>query len=90
MAFLSTFYQSFGRRERQTDCLLPGVCGRTEDGPAVAGAPAEGAALRGEGAPLGRAGAAPDAPRRVGGLAKYDVVEADKGRGRNNARKMSR
>ena len=64
--------------------LLPGVCGRTEDGPAaVAGAPAEGAALRGEGAPLGgRAGAAPDAPRRVGGLAKYDVVEAEKGEGR--------
>ena len=60
--------------------LLPGVCGRTEDGPAaVAGAPAEGAALRGECAPLGRrAGAAPDAPRRVGGLAKHDVVEAEK------------
>ena len=61
--------------------LLPGVCGRAEDGPAaVAAAPAEGAALRGEGAlPLGRrAGAAPDAPRRVGGLAKHDVVEAEK------------
>ena len=63
--------------------LLPGVCGRTEEGPAAvaAAAPAEGAALRGERAPLGRrgrAGAAPDAPRRVGGLAKHDVVEAEK------------
>ena len=49
----------------------------------MAGAPAEGAALRGECAPLGRrAGAAPDAARRVGGLAKYDVVEADKVEGR--------
>ena len=60
--------------------LLPGVCGRAEEGPAaaVAAAPAEGAALRGERAPLGRrAGAAPDAPRRVGGLAKHDVVEAE-------------
>ena len=45
----------------------------------MAAAPAEGAALRGERAPLGRrAGAAPDAPRRVGGLAKHDVVEAER------------
>ena len=46
----------------------------------AAAAPAEGAALRGERAPLGRrgAGAAPDAPRRVGGLAKHDVVEAER------------
>ena len=47
----------------------------------MVGAPAERAALQVEGALLSRAdAAAPDAPRRVRGLAKNDVVEAGKER----------
>ena len=47
----------------------------------MVGAPAERAALQVEGALLARAdAAAPDAPRRVRGLAKNDVVAARKER----------
>ena len=41
-------------------------------------APAERPPLQVESVPLGRAGAAPDAPRRVGGLTENDIVEARK------------
>ena len=58
----------------------PGVCGGTEDdAAALVGAAAEGAALQIESAPLGRAdAAAPDAPRRVRGLTKNDIVATKK------------